>query len=512
MSIAPLWLRPRFTLGGVVRWKHNFGIWLCFCAGSLAPTFYSVSSEAAGGYTWGIACTSSCSPAYTNSGYGSPSAAVQAFIAWANGQVTSGYTNKCAAPGASAVCGTWTWSGALTAGTFPAYSITSNSITYGATASCTGTPETCSTGATTDYGGGVTLSATATSSQTCPASGTHIGVAVPSANWSQWSSLGSGTLMCNTGSPSGTGDNCVYSTGNPQVAIAPPGGSGQYIADAYATGESCGATAATTPGVSGGIPAPTGGTASNVPACVNNSGTEACDVSGANGATCGTFNGDEVCPSAVPNNSCVAFPSGGTACVATVASPPAPNNGTPGTVATPSGSVTSGSTTVNYFSSSTTSSSTITPTTVNANNGGNPTGTGGSGSSGGGSSGSVTVSGSVATTDADAASNGDCSAGGCSGSVPGALDVSGLSYAGVFSTFWSSVQSAPIVSGAAAIESAWPAGSCSLSSVTLTTLPGVTLDYGTPFCNVWNTDAGPAVATVALVAYALIGIFILLSA
>lgn len=210
-------------------------------------------------------------------------------------------------------------------------------------------------------------------------------------------------------------DGCLYSASSPTFIINSPPGT-HYMTNTVSQGETCSSSAATTP------TSPVTGTPAGPNACQQGaSGVLACEVMAA-GQDCGTFNGDEVCVTAVPDNSCVAYASGGVACAADAApapAGPAPNNGTAGTAATPTGQVSLGSVTVNYYSSSVVSTSSTGPTTVNANNGGAPIGTGsssGSGSSGtgtgsGGGCGNGTTSDGAGGCIADSESGGlDCSA------------------------------------------------------------------------------------------------------
>jgi hypothetical protein len=327
----------------------------------------------------------------------------------------------------------------------------------------------------------------------CPASGTVEDI---------YSNSGATGNVCGS-------DGCLYSAGTPTYIVNSPPGF-HYLQTVTSAGSQCSASAGTVPTPGNSTPLSQG----QQPLCgAGGTGVVECDAQPQAGPGCGSFNGDWVCVSAIPNNSCVSYASGGIACASDAAaepSGPAPNNGTAGTAATATGTVSYNSSQVNYFSAAVVAASSTAPATTPATNGGAPAGVGGSG--GGGGSGTVSVSGTVSTSDANAASNGDCSAGGCSVGVPGLPDVSGLSYSGEFATFWSAIQSAPIVAGAVGLESAWPSGSCSVGTVSLTTLPSTTLDYGTPFCNVWNSYAAPTLTTVSLVVWALLGVFILLSA
>src|SRR5260370_38528260 len=102
------------------------------------------------------------------------------------------------------------------------------------------------------------------------------------------------------------------------------------------TGGSCGA--ATSPVITPGQQEQAG-TASQT--CASAGKNITCSTMQIDGTQCGTYNGDAVCIGKIPNNTCVGYASGGVACTVpsrTVAtSPPAPNTGTVGPVATASG-------------------------------------------------------------------------------------------------------------------------------------------------------------------------------
>lgn len=249
--------------------------------------------------------------------------------------------------------------------------------------------------------------------------------------------------------------------------------------------------------------------------CMSSGGSTFCSED-QNGKNCGTINGDEVCPASIPPGTCVSYASGGVACTMapganTASSPPAPNDGTTGTPATPtaqvsapgSGSNSSSEITTDYYSSSSVAGSSTavssSSTGVNVGNGGS-----GSGSMGSGSGGS-----------APNAADGDCGATGvsCSGSVP----PSGWSgdcsdWDTCFQTFYSAVGQAPIVQGAVAIETAWPAGSCDIGGVTLSTFDNRSFDYGATACQVWNDYIATPLSVILLACWAVVGIFIVLSA
>jgi hypothetical protein len=81
-----------------------------------------------------------------------------------------------------------------------------------------------------------------------------------------------------------------------------------------------------------------------------------------------------------------------------------------------------------------------------------------------------------------------------------------------FQSFYGSVGQAPIISGAVAIEQAWPAGSCDIGSVSMETFGGKSFDYGATACMVWNNYISTPLSAILLAVYACIGIFIVLSA
>jgi len=260
--------------------------------------------------------------------------------------------------------------------------------------------------------------------------------------------------------------------------------------------------------------------------CVIGGGTTACaQTSGSGAGQCGTFNGDQVCPTALQPGQCVSYASGGSACVTSnnaggvggtvpASAPTAPGGG----AATPTGVVTSGQPSVStstayYYSSSTTQSS---PSAVAASSGGQNVGNGGQSSSGSGSSSGSCGSGTTpcSVSDANAAANGDCSAGGCSGTgtgLPG-YDWSSDSWSGATTSFWNAVASGPIGSAVGGISSNWPSGgSCPAETVYISTV-NYTADYGTPLCNVWENDAVPIFSAVMLAVWSIVAVLIFLSA
>lgn len=289
---------------------------------------------------------------------------------------------------------------------------------------------------------------------------------------------------------------CLYSTPNPGLEIYASGAPHPTIYDATSTGTNCGSSDA-------------GQSASQ--------GTfQDCDSSGTichSGTNCGTFNGDQVCVNTVPPGSCVQYASGGVACTAgAAAAPTAPGGG----AATPTGKVvdagTGGTQTVNYYSSSVVSASTTTVTTTTPVQP-QAEGTQGLGSGGGGG-GTVTVAGTVSTRNADAQADGDCSANAsnCNGGVP-QYDWSGdcASFEACAEGFYTSVSGAPILAGAAAITTSWPAGSCDIGSVDFATF-NKTLNYGTTACQVWDNYISAPLSAISLAVWAVMGVIIVLTA
>lgn len=301
-------------------------------------------------------------------------------------------------------------------------------------------------------------------------------------------------------------DNCVYSGTGPSSGVC----TGLSATNLTCSVQYTGATDA----FAGQGPATA---ASN---CVTGpAGTACVQTSGSGADQCGTMNGDQVCPSALPPGTCVSYNSGGVACSA--AGPPSsaafPSTEVPqasGGNAPPSAVVTNTSTTSNYYSSTTIAGQTGTTAAasggVNVGNGGSGTGSGGSQSGGCGASGQSPCS----TTDANAAADGNCSAGDCSvgGNPMPTYDWSSDSWSGATTSFWNAVAAGPIGSAVSGISANWPSGaSCPAETVAITTL-NMTADYGTPLCNVWENSAVPVLSAVMLAVWSIVAVFIFLSA
>jgi hypothetical protein len=249
---------------------------------------------------------------------------------------------------------------------------------------------------------------------------------------------------------------------------------------------------------------PSGGTPAD---CVTSASGTFCSEK-QSGKNCGTINGDEVCPAAIPPGTCVSFQSGGVACTATApdgsgVSPPAPNNGTPGQAATPTGSVatkdpvTGASTTTNYYSSSVVGGGTSgVPNTPGGKNVGN----GGTGSG----SGSGTGTGSTPS-----AANGDCGATGVScsgdGATPGLPNEPTIAQS--TQTYTSLLSQVPVVAAVSNIAASVPSGQCPTGTMSL---------FGHEFvmdaqCTLWS-DLTPLLGACFLAMWTFIGVRIVMSA
>lgn len=230
------------------------------------------------------------------------------------------------------------------------------------------------------------------------------------------------------------------------------------------------------------------------------------------GKNCGTFNGDEVCPQSIPPGTCVSFESGGVACT-TSSTPPAPNNGTPGQPAAPTGKVSYTSqdssghnvtTTTNYYSS----------TVVNASSGGSvdTNGSGanvGNGNNGTGIPGKSTGGSGAGGGSSPSSANGDCGASGVDcggdGSVPQLPSEPTLQQAA--QTYYAALASVPVVAAVGGIAAAVPDGQCPTASFSVFGQQ-YTLDVQ---CTLWNSMQG-VLSAVMLVFWTILGVRVLMSA
>lgn len=209
----------------------------------------------------------------------------------------------------------------------------------------------------------------------CPAAGTPMRFSAPSA-------YAPGENVC-------ANDRCAYTgTGTGiQIFGAVGGTTGASRVEAVTSqGQACSAVDA--PAVLAPTPAVTPGNT-----CVTTSTGTVCDTAN---SSCGQVNGETVCITAAAPGECRSLPSGGSICVTDGAhpasTPPAPDNGTAGAIATPVASVVTPTVTANVYNSTTVAASTggaSTAGSAGSTTGTTPTGTGtgtgtGSGTASGG--------------------------------------------------------------------------------------------------------------------------------
>lgn len=223
-------------------------------------------------------------------------------------------------------------------------------------------------------------------------------------------------------------------------------------------------------------------------------------ASSAGDGQCGYFNDSYVCLQNVAENECVPLGDGGRVCGgAATTTPPVPDNGTPGELATPDGQVGHGAagtsgvhtgmSTFNYYNSVTVVGSSRDP----GEDGGAPSG----GSPSGGGSGSGDGDGSGCTGET------------CGEGVPVLDDIGTMTEA--FTDFWDNLQGVPLVEAATGIAPAFPAGACPNWSDTID-IYGEAVDADFTFiCSTW-TDVSPVLSVVALVFWGVVALRILLSA
>jgi hypothetical protein len=238
-----------------------------------------------------------------------------------------------------------------------------------------------------------------------------------------------------------------------------------------------------------------------------------CAQQAATGTYCGTYNGDQVCIGTIPAGTCSVYSSGGVACTVagtgSPATPPAPNNGTAGTPATPDLTVSSNAsgttTTTTYYSSGKTAVSTV-PTNgagngVTENKNGTATGTGtGTGTSGTGTGDCVLAAGETGANDPST----------CSGTTP-SLTRSDTVQSNI-QGLYTGIAASPIVAAMTAITTSMPAaGSCPTASVTLTSLTSHSYDFMSSACTVFAFNLGTLIS-ISDAIWCLLGVLIVMSA
>lgn len=244
-----------------------------------------------------------------------------------------------------------------------------------------------------------------------------------------------------------------------------------------------------------------------------------CDATGAickdpgdgSGSNCGIYNGDRVCVDSAPPGGCVGYTSGGVACKGAdngstpPATPPAPNNGTPGTPATPDATVTStrGGGTIHYYGPGTVSGSSEEPETGPATPSGGyrPIGPGTGGSDGGSSGGG--------DGDGEGDGGGECTGPSCDADVPDLDDIGTVSEA--FGSFWGSLNEVPLVEAATGLGASLGSGACPDWSTSIAVY-GETWDVDfSGICTTWDSVSA-VLSIVMLVFWGFIAFRILFSA
>lgn len=363
----------------------------------------------------------------------------------------------------------------VTPGVWPAYQYRFQRFRPGTGAYCTGNQNSLTT--TVRPEGPVT----------CPSAGTRRGSI-------QSGAAAAGDAVCGN-------DGCSYVIADdPPVSTELFGGAGTLV-----TVESQGRACNTSPQTADLPDAQNGG-------CVESGGNMACiDPQAAGGQGCGYFNADYVCTGHVPNNSCVQFASGGVACVA--GAPDAPTESDGVTPAEPVGSVSNGTTTVNYYDSVTVNSSGTTVNTT-AGQGGSAAGApgrdGSAGGASGGSGGGDTIINCVEGTPCvveESDDEGACPEGeDCSVTGPELGEV--CTFGECAADFYDRVTSAPLVAAVLGVGAAMPSGTCPNW-----TLSAFESDYSlsAPMCDIWE-QVSPVLSAIFLVIWAWVATRIVLSA
>lgn len=215
---------------------------------------------------------------------------------------------------------------------------------------------------------------------------------------------------------------------------------------------------------------------------------------------CGYINDTYTCLSKVKSDECKVLGDGGRVCGNQASStPPVPDNGTPGQLATPDAVITQtnpdGSTTFNYFNSTTVLGSSRDPGTT--------------GASGASSSGSPHA---PVPGEGDGEGEGlpeECEGAGCTAEVPALEDIGTLEDA--FAGFWSDLEGVPVIAAAADIAPSFGGGSCpDWSTEVALYSASIDIDFSS-MCGIW-TDISPALGAVCLVMFGLLAFRILFSA
>ncbi|HTD72158.1 MAG TPA: hypothetical protein VK652_01425 [Steroidobacteraceae bacterium] len=227
-----------------------------------------------------------------------------------------------------------------------------------------------------------------------------------------------------------------------------------------------------------------------------------------NGGECGYVNDTYTCLSKVKQDECKVLADGGRLCGAAASStPPVPDNGTPGQLASPDGQMTGaspgtsggipGSTinNYNYFGPATVAGSSRDPGTT--------------GASGASASGSPHAPIPGEGEGDGEGTGGECVGSDCTASLPELEEIGTLSAA--MAGFWSDLQGVPIVAAAADVAPSFGSGSCPDWQTTVALYSAsIDIDF-TSICTIW-TDISPALGAVCLVMFGLLAFRILFSA
>lgn len=215
----------------------------------------------------------------------------------------------------------------------------------------------------------------------CSPAGTRASAAAPPGG--KLDGMAVGSTGCMT-------DNCAWTVTDERRTIIGGVGSTPFgsIRTVVSTGQTC--SAAPQAQAVPTLPKAPGDTCA-----VASNGDVSCD---APEVGCGIYNGERVCVTAAAPGTCRTTASGGSICVTDAshpaATPPAPDNGTPGQIADTSTSITVGGSTMNYYSSSTVSGSSASGATSSGATDGVTRGTG-SGTGTGSGSGTGTGAGTT---------------------------------------------------------------------------------------------------------------------
>lgn len=244
----------------------------------------------------------------------------------------------------------------------------------------------------------------------------------------------------------------------------------------------------------GAVPAPVGDQAKDGETCTG-SAPEVC--LSPQGENCGYVNDSFVCLPKIDDDGCAVAGDGGRVCGSKAPTPPAPDNGTAGQVATPDERITStinsASNVYNYFNSTTVAASSRPPGTSGDNPyDGEDDGSGaGGGSSGGGE-------------------GGECPEGAtCDGSLPDAGEFEEVcTVQECTQAFFNRVKAAPLFAGVLGVGASIPAGACPTWNVEIF---DDSFSLSAPMCDVWENIA-PLLSAAFLFIWGWIATRIVLSA